>query len=543
MSDAPARQVPAVVRDAWTLAVWSWRQLTSMRVALLLLLLLAVAAIPGSVVPQRQVNPLAAAEWAERSPTAAAWAERLGLFDVYAAPWFVAVYLLLVVSLIGCIVPRMRQHWRALRADPPPPPRHLERLPAMARRETTEPPVAVLEQAGRVLRERGFRVVPHHGALAAERGYRKETGNLAFHAAIVVVLLGVALGGLGGYRASVLVVEGGGFANTPIQYDGWTHGPLFAESELPPFAFSLDEFEMRFVESGPGQGNPEAFVARGRLQRTPGAAEEAVQIAVNQPLSVAGTQVHLLNPGYAPRITVRDAAGEVVFADPVPFLPQDASFTSTGVVKVPLAQQRSLVGDLGIEGLFLPTGVVDPEQGPVSVFPGLGNPVLVVTAWSGDLGLDDGVPQSVYRLDKTALTQFEQAPGDPFRAALQPGDTVELPDGAGSITFDGVSTWVNLQVGRNAGMGWVLGGAVLAILGLLPTLTVRRQRCWVRCTAAVDEPGQAHAEESQRRTVVLVGGLESSDGGGPDLHADIGTIADAIVPTSTTAPSRQEAMT
>ncbi len=34
---------------------WAWRQLTSMRTALLLLLLLALAAVPGSVVPQRAV--------------------------------------------------------------------------------------------------------------------------------------------------------------------------------------------------------------------------------------------------------------------------------------------------------------------------------------------------------------------------------------------------------------------------------------------------------------------------------------------------------
>ena len=36
---------------------WGWRQLTSMRVALILLFLLALASIPGSLFPQRGINP------------------------------------------------------------------------------------------------------------------------------------------------------------------------------------------------------------------------------------------------------------------------------------------------------------------------------------------------------------------------------------------------------------------------------------------------------------------------------------------------------
>ena len=88
---------------------------------------LAVSAVPGSIVPQREANPLAAADWAERNPDLAVWAERLGLFDVYSTPWFSSVYLLLMISLVGCIIPRIGTHWRALRtrsssarsSDPP----------------------------------------------------------------------------------------------------------------------------------------------------------------------------------------------------------------------------------------------------------------------------------------------------------------------------------------------------------------------------------------------------------------------------------------
>ena len=104
-------------------ARWCWRQLTSMRVALILLFFLAIAAIPGSVLPQRGTDPIRVNDWIEGNPTWGPILDRLGFFDVYAAPWFAAIYLLLYVSLIGCVLPRTRLHWRALRSAPPAAPR------------------------------------------------------------------------------------------------------------------------------------------------------------------------------------------------------------------------------------------------------------------------------------------------------------------------------------------------------------------------------------------------------------------------------------
>ncbi|HEX2773811.1 MAG TPA: cytochrome c biogenesis protein ResB, partial [Micromonosporaceae bacterium] len=53
---APPAPPPRRINPAVVLARNSWRQLTSMRTALVLLFLLALAAIPGSVLPQRSVN-------------------------------------------------------------------------------------------------------------------------------------------------------------------------------------------------------------------------------------------------------------------------------------------------------------------------------------------------------------------------------------------------------------------------------------------------------------------------------------------------------
>ena len=359
--------------------------------------------------------------------------------------------------------------------------------------------------------------VPHDresDSVAAEAGQLRETGNLVFHLAVVVVLVAVAVGSLFGYRASVIVPEGSGFANSVIQYDGLSSGALFDAGGLPPFSLELDGFDMEFVEAGPQLGAPEDFEATVRFTPEPGAAEQTRTIRVNEPLEVGGTLVHILNPGYAPLITVRDAEGTVLAEGPVPFLPQDNSFTSTGVRKVPVGSGVALGEDIGIQGLFLPTALLD-EQGPRSIFPEPRNPALFFTAYHGDLGLDDGQPQSVYRLETDGMEQFRTEDGEPFRDALSVGQTATLPGGYGSVTFDGYVSWVNIQVSRNAGKEFVLAGAMLALAGLLLSLYVRRRRVWVRATEAV---GGA--------TVVEVAGLQRSESG--DLQDEIDAIADEL---------------
>lgn len=94
---------------------WMWRQLTSMRVALILLFLLSLAAIPGSLIPQNGQNQFKAEAWRAQHTTVAPIYEKLQLFDVYSSVWFSAIYILLFVSLAGCIVPRTWQFVGVLR--------------------------------------------------------------------------------------------------------------------------------------------------------------------------------------------------------------------------------------------------------------------------------------------------------------------------------------------------------------------------------------------------------------------------------------------
>ena len=123
-----------------------WRQLTSMRTALVLLFLLAVAAVPGSVFPQRNLGVEKVDVYRVRNPQLSVWLDRLGMFDVYSSPWFGAIYLLLFTSLVGCVLPRLREHAGALRRPPPAAPRHFVRLPAHAAVGRSDVPAGLAAQ-------------------------------------------------------------------------------------------------------------------------------------------------------------------------------------------------------------------------------------------------------------------------------------------------------------------------------------------------------------------------------------------------------------
>ncbi|MVT25168.1 cytochrome c biogenesis protein ResB, partial [Nesterenkonia alkaliphila] len=108
---------------------WAWTQLTSMRTALMLLLLLAVAAAPGSIFPQRVQDAFAVSTFIEERPVLGPILDFFQMFDVYSSVWFSSIYLLLFISLIGCIIPRARKHYQQMTSPPPRTPRRLERLP------------------------------------------------------------------------------------------------------------------------------------------------------------------------------------------------------------------------------------------------------------------------------------------------------------------------------------------------------------------------------------------------------------------------------
>jgi cytochrome c biogenesis protein len=500
---------------AWELVRWAWRQLTSMRTALVLLLMLALGAIPGSVIPQSGVDALKTQNWQAAHPHLTPIYQKLGLFSVYHSPWFAAIYLLLMVSLVGCIVPRLFVYWRSYRKEPPAAPRNLTRLPDHAAFTTDAEPDVVLERAARHL-SRGNRVATGDGWVAAERGHLREVGNLVFHLSVLIVLVGFGIGSLFGYKGGVILVVGNGFSNTLTQYDDFDPGSLFDADKMEPFCFTVHDFKVDWIDSGPRQGMARGFQApltyRTSCQgdRSTWSPEQSYDLRVNHPLTIGGTQIFLIGHGYAPVVTVRDGQGHKLYDGPTVFLPETSDFESFGVIKAP---GRTAGQDIGLEGLFYPTLVLVGGD-PVNVMGDDQNPTISMLAYVGDLGLSSGVPQSVYSMDKANMSELKKPDGKMFRVDLRPGQTVMLPDGKGSVTFHGVKHWTRLQISRTPDVWVTLLGVVLALVGLLGSLFIRPRRVWVR------------ARRRDGVTLVELAALDRSGGG--DLTPVLSSVVDSL---------------
>ncbi|MFT2691873.1 cytochrome c biogenesis protein ResB [Clavibacter zhangzhiyongii] len=495
---------------------WFWRQLTSMRTALFLLLMLAFAAIPGSLVPQRSSDPNGVTQFRVDNPDLYPVLDGLQVFDTYSSVWFSSIYLLLFISLIGCVVPRAKHHLDALRQAPPKTPARLSRLAGHTTRTTTADPVDAVRQARALLKRQRYRTVLVDDASAAggvlsvsaERGYLRETGNLVFHSALVGILVTVGIGGGFGYSGQKVLVEGQSFVNTLSTFDSFNPGRFFDDSALTPYRVKLDALHVEYEQENPNAiGQPLDFTADVTAD-VPGGQPQDREVKVNEPLAIGGTDMYLLGNGYAPHVTVRDPEGGVVYSADVPFLPQDAKLTSLGVVKVP----DGLREQVGMLGFFYPTQ--GAEKAPFfSSYPDLDNPLLTLNVYTGDLGIDGGVPTSVYTLDTGDLTQLTGGKTGVASIELAPGQTVDLPDGLGSVSLDSVPRFVSFDVHHDPTQGWVLLFAILILGGLLTSLFVPRRRVWVKAVPQADGS-----------TTLEYAGL--ARGEDPTLEAAVAALAD-----------------
>ncbi|WP_367044133.1 cytochrome c biogenesis protein ResB [Streptomyces sp. Je 1-332] len=516
---------------------WMWRQLTSMRVALLLLLLLSLGAIPGSLIPQTSIDELKVQDFKKAHTTLGPLYEKLQLFDVYSSVWFSAIYILLFISLIGCIVPRTWQFVGQLRGRPPGAPKRLDRLPAYTTWRTEAEPDEVHEAALGLFKGRRFRADLTAGkggagaSVAAEKGYLREAGNLFFHISLIVLLVAFAAGALFKSEGGKLVVQGDGFSNTLTQYDNFKSGSLFDTADLAPFSFKLDSFESSFERKGPEKGTARTYRANVSYSEGTDGKEKKQAIEVNKPLEVDGSKVYLIGQGYAPTVTVRDGKGKVVYKASVPLLPIDSNGTATGAVKV-LDGYRDKNGkeeQLGFNAFFVPTFAGEGQGQMFSQFPALDYPVLALSAYHGSLGVDSGLPQNVYQLDTSKMDKFKDSKGELLKQRMRPGETMKLPNGAGSITFEkDIKRWATFQISQQPGSMWALVGAISAIVGLAGSLFIQRRRVWVRAVRGADG-----------FTVVEMAGLGRSESA--KLPEELGDLAAHLHEKAPSAPDQDHA--
>jgi cytochrome c biogenesis protein len=500
----PLRTVVAFLRN-------TWRGLTAMRTALVLLFLLALAALPGALVPQRALNEPKVEQFIADHGWWGQLLDRFQFYTVYSSVWFSAIYILLFVSLVGCLMPRSVEYARQMVAKPVITPRNLARLPHHERAEVAGTPDDVLAAVrGRF---RGWRLVERtedDGArtLSTERGFLRETGNLVFHFALLGLIVAFALGKLFSYSGQVIVLANGSqFCNSGVlNYDSFTPGLRVDGTHLDPFCLKVNDFTASYQASG----EPAHYESNIQYQSGADLASNTwrpYDLEVNSPLRTAGDRVYLLGHGYAPQFTVTFPDGQQRVGL-IQWKPDDTTtLLSEGATKfdppnvtdpTQLAKKQ-----LAITGLFAPSALF--QNGLItSTYPGLTQPAVSLDIYQGDLGEDSGTGQSIFDIDQSMVGDGRLKLVD--RANLTLGTTTKLPDGT-TVKFDSVTPWVSLQVAHDPTQDYVLVFALLMLLGLITSLTVKRRRVWVRVSPADDAEGPG-------RTVVEIGGLARTDQAG-----------------------------
>jgi cytochrome c biogenesis protein len=447
-----------------------------MRTALILLLLLAAASVPGSLYPQRSADPNGVALYFREDEQLAEVLDFFQLFDVYTSIWFSAIYILLFTSLVGCVLPRTKIHYEALKAEPVQTPTNLARMPVY-QTETVPQGIDPVESGQKILEKQRYRVVRRGDSVSAEKGYIRETANLVYHFSLVGVLIAVGIGGGLSFSGQRVLAEGDTFVNNLAGFDSLSPGTFFDPERLAPISVTLDKFEVDYdFLNETNIGTPLDFRATVTVRTPTDPVGQTSLVRVNEPLDATGASVYLTGHGYAPEITIRAANGDISYSGPSIFLPQDGNMTSIGIIKVP----DNLPEQIGVVAFFYPSVIELSTGAYTSIFPGLIDPLMSMNVYTGDLGLDSGIPLNVYALDTDRLTQVAGRGAPNPGVELRLGETADLPNGLGTVRFDGIRRFASLDIAYNPGQIWVLFFAMLSLAGITVSLTTPRRRVWVR---------------------------------------------------------------
>ena len=231
-----------------------WRRLTSMRTAIILLIILAIASIPGSIFPQRTQSPLKVDQFFARHKTWAKFLDAIGFFNVFSSPWFSAIYILLFISLIGCVFPRTLLHLKKI------------------------------------------------AKLSFKEGIR-ESGNLLFHISLILILVGVAIGSLFGMKGQAIISVGDRFVNSASSYDSLGFGKFSSEKSLAPFSITVTNFQAKYDVK---TGAPEDYRLDADIAYPIESKPVHKVIKVNDPATYGSTKIYLQANGYSPMVVIKE---------------------------------------------------------------------------------------------------------------------------------------------------------------------------------------------------------------------------------------------
>ena len=261
------------------LRVVGW--ISDLRVAIVLLLVIAITSGVGTAIPQREP-----ADLYHRLYDPQPW---LGLLNgdgvlalqldhVYSSGWFLGLLAWLALALLLC---SWRRQWPALHAAlrwiDYSTPRQLSKL-SVAETFTTDTPKASLDQLAGLLQRQGWQIQRHDDRLAARKGLLGRVGPLLVHAGMVVLMLGAAWGALGGQRAEQYLAPGRSLE-------------LMDSRGSSQLTLALDHFS---IQRDPA-GRPEQFTSQLRILEGDGSGGSLLkqaEISVNHPLRFQGVTLY-----------------------------------------------------------------------------------------------------------------------------------------------------------------------------------------------------------------------------------------------------------
>jgi len=230
-----------------TLKLW-WRSLVQvladLRLAISLLLVIAVASISGTVIEQGETVKFYQENYPEHPALFGflTWKFILntGLDHVYQTWWYLSLLILFGASLLACT--SLRQ-WPALKVA-----RqwyYYQRPEQILRLNLSQacPEIPISELAV-ILRQKGYWVALENEKLYARKGLVGKIGPIVVHASLVVILIGGLVGALTGFLAQELVPSGHDFQlKKVIEAGAWVR-------RLPPIQGRVHRFWIDYTPSG-----------------------------------------------------------------------------------------------------------------------------------------------------------------------------------------------------------------------------------------------------------------------------------------------------
>lgn len=484
-----------------------WRLLTSVRFALLLIGLLALASLAGLLIPQlpsqMQGNPAASSAWLEfqrgRFGLLTTPMDRLGLFNIFRSIWFAATLALLVASICVCTAGRLPPVWRnVFRPQTRVPDEYLERDQASVTFPAPEVPSLV-----RALGRRRFRVATRveGGAtyLFADRFPWAQLATFVSHLALILFVTGGFVTVMTARDRQIFIAEG-------------TTTPVFAITDRDHMQVYVEKAIARFDASGfPRDYRTELVIYRGGREAARGVT------TVNNPLAYGGYRFHqsayfpdgavlrvrevasgrlvydetlaLQGSAPAPRVVLRNRAGDVLLNDAI--VPTDFLQGVVGAtISLPGVSRRLWLGAREAPagaGWQLVVFELDTEAGVRTVL-GEGEPAdlgglsltfagvtaLPSTAVQGLPGAEQGAVAELS--DGTQAEVLTVSPVQGRALALSPGQPVVLGDF--EYSFGGRRAFAGITVRRDPGSTFIWVATGLLLLGLALTFYTPRRRLW-----------------------------------------------------------------